>query len=458
MRYDLHGGDCLDMLRSLAPESIDALVTDPPSGIGFMGAEWDSDRGGRDHWIAWLAERLSAASGAMKPGAHGLVWALPRTSHWTMLALENAGLEIRDVVTHMFATGYPKSTDLGGGLGTALKPASEHWILCRKPIEGTIADNLAEHGTGALRIDAARVPLLGESAPKGSGNGSQRSLLEQVARSEGNGGNETPAGGRWPANVVFSHAEECVEVGAAKVQGSSKAYVKRHAADSTSASASIGRESRGVGAKMTGYASEDGDETVPLYACVPGCPVRELDDQAGLRSSGEIKPGTMRGESNPNALSGFRGPNEFEPRGASTGRASRFYFVAKPSRADKNRGISPDTLWRRMRNGLLEPVTRGEWAALPLKDRAEMNAHPTVKSVALARWLTRLVAAPGQVVCDPFTGSGTGGVAAIEEGCSFIGCEGYEPYRERIARPRIAWAASVARSRVRPEKFAGVAR
>ena len=92
-------GDCLERLADLTPGSIDSLVTDPPAGIGFMGKEWDSDRGGRSSWSAWLAEVMTATLPALKPGAHGLVWALPRTSHWTASALEDAGFEIRDVIT-----------------------------------------------------------------------------------------------------------------------------------------------------------------------------------------------------------------------------------------------------------------------------------------------------------------------------------------------------------------------
>src|SRR5216684_1134608 len=112
-------GDCLQVLKTLDSDSIDALVTDPPAGISFMGKAWDSNKGGREQWISWLSEVMGEVIRVLKPGAHGLVWALPRTSHWTATALENAGFEIRDVVTHLFGTGFPKSLDVAKAIDKA---------------------------------------------------------------------------------------------------------------------------------------------------------------------------------------------------------------------------------------------------------------------------------------------------------------------------------------------------
>ena len=88
-RWRVEHGDAFATLRTLPDASVDALVTDPPAGISFMGREWDSDKGGRDAWVAWLASVMREALRVLKPGAHGLVWALPRTSHWTATALED---------------------------------------------------------------------------------------------------------------------------------------------------------------------------------------------------------------------------------------------------------------------------------------------------------------------------------------------------------------------------------
>src|SRR4051812_17112150 len=100
-------GDCLEAMRALAVEGgkVQAIVTDPPAGISFMNAAWDRDKGGRDAWIAWMQERAAAALMLVPPGGHALVWALPRTSHWTATAWEDAGWEVRDRVSHLFGTG-----------------------------------------------------------------------------------------------------------------------------------------------------------------------------------------------------------------------------------------------------------------------------------------------------------------------------------------------------------------
>ena len=111
--------DCLEALKDLESDSIDSLVTDPPAGISFMGKDWDSNKGGRDQWIDWLTQVMAECFRVLKPGAHGLVWAIPRTSHWTATALENAGFEVRDVITHLFGTGFPKSLDISKAIDKA---------------------------------------------------------------------------------------------------------------------------------------------------------------------------------------------------------------------------------------------------------------------------------------------------------------------------------------------------
>ena len=157
-------------LPALPDECIDSIVTDPPAGISFMGKEWDSNKGGRDVWIDWLFTIMSQCYRVLKPGGHMLVWALPRTSHWTATAIEDAGFEIRDVIHHLFSTGFPKSLNVGkavqklnkeatqwDGFQTALKPAVERWVLAIKPaksVERCFVSNLAAHD--AAMSDFAR--------------------------------------------------------------------------------------------------------------------------------------------------------------------------------------------------------------------------------------------------------------------------------------------------------------
>ena len=123
-RWCVVEGDCADVLRSLPIDCIDALVSDPPSGIAFMGAEWDRDKGGRLQWVAWLTGILSDARRATRDGGRAIVWSLPRTSHWTGCAVEDAGWLIETTIAHLFGTGWPKGK-------AQTKPAQETWWLAR---------------------------------------------------------------------------------------------------------------------------------------------------------------------------------------------------------------------------------------------------------------------------------------------------------------------------------------
>ncbi len=149
--YTLHTGDALRILKTLPDNTFDSMPTDPPAGIGFMSKPWDSARGGRDKWIAWLTAILVECLRVLKPGAHGAIWAYPRTAHWTALAIENAGFEIVTVLTHLFADSFPKQRH-------SLKPTTEYWYVIRKPIsERNVAANMKRWGVG--RLFPERVPV-----------------------------------------------------------------------------------------------------------------------------------------------------------------------------------------------------------------------------------------------------------------------------------------------------------
>jgi hypothetical protein len=373
MTVTLLHGDCLEQMAAMADGCVDAIVTDPPAGISFMGRHWDGDKGGRDHWIAWMRSVAAEALRVAKPGAHALVWALPRTSHWTATAWENAGWEVRDRCSHIFGSGFPKSMSVdkaidkalgaerevigqnvraggnmkGGNLiagqaradslelitapatpeaqqwagwGTALKPAMEDWWLLRKPLIGTVAQNVLAHGTGALNIGACRVNP-GEFTKSGG-----RSV-------RGNGGVygdgiaptafEPHNAGRWPANVITDGSDEVLEAFAAFGSSKSKSGGK-------------------AGATVLGVMNDD--------AWKP----RET----------------------------ARGGHDDE------GSPARFFYAAKASRAERNQ-----------------------------------SKHPTQKPLALMRYLCKLITPPGGTVLDMFAGSGTTLLAAQLEGFDAVGIE-----------------------------------
>ena len=241
MRATLYRGDCLDVLAAMEPESVDAIVCDPPYGLGFMGRAWDALPPGED-W-ARLCLRV------LKPGGHLVAFGGTRTVHRLATAIEDGGFEIRDMVSWLYWSGFPKSLDVSkaidreagaerevvgfdrskwrevndhnqiaysnfrqsdadkkaqitapateaakkwSGYGTALKPAQEPAVLARKPLTGTVAANVLEHGTGALNIDGCRFAYGDEAWPG--------------PQDDHGGYNGDPGGlnGRWPANI-YAH-------------------------------------------------------------------------------------------------------------------------------------------------------------------------------------------------------------------------------------------------------------
>jgi DNA modification methylase len=188
-------GDALEILCELPDGAIDAVVTDPPAGISFLGMRWDTfrpsrsgPRGRRDrlaarrNFVEFMTEVMGECRRVLKPGAHMLTWAIPRTSHWMATAVEDAGFEIRDVITHHYGSGFPKGRLLAEpwpGWSTTLKPASEHWILSRKPLaEKYLDDNLLHHGVGAINVEGCRI-------------------------------HDQDGLARWPANLLLTHDPRC---------------------------------------------------------------------------------------------------------------------------------------------------------------------------------------------------------------------------------------------------------
>lgn len=350
-------------MRGMEAESFDALVTDPPAGISFMGRSWDSNRGGREKWIAWLSEIMAEAMRTVKPGAHGLVWALPRASHWTGMALELAGFEVRDRITHHFGTGFPKSKN-------QLKPATEDWWLVRKP-----GSPETGKGTG-LNIEECRIPT-DEDLPERKAGYNDSNVY-----GTGAGFRYKPSEyGRYPANLILGHSESC-----------------------------------------------NGE-------CDESCPVRVLDGQSGHSSAKHS--GVTKYEYPRRALNCYSDDQRIEATFGygDEGGASRFFYVAKPSRAERNAGlegmprVAKAQLAGANKNDNLDDVSG--------RFRSEMaNHHPTVKSVTLMRYLVRLITPNGGTILDPFGGSGTTGVAALLEGFRPTLIEAEEDYVE-IARARL---------------------
>jgi DNA modification methylase len=368
--YTIHIGNNLDILPTLQDCSVDSIVTDPPYELGFMGKKWDNTG------IAYNIDLWRECLRVLKPGGHLLAFSGSRTYHRMVVAIEDAGFEIRDMIAWISNKTFPKSQNIAKaidkqagarenvskgfvvagdynsrdlkspnrdyqdpalvttaakqweGWGTALKPTVEPIVMARKPLIGTVAENVLTYGTGGLNIDASRIGT--EEITINTFDNGAKPFGDAV----GEPYTSRQSQGRWPANVILDE-----------------------------------------------YSAE------------------LLDEQSGISKDGV-------------AVSRNRNPEEFMPMSVfgkyknltqdvgygGSGGASRFFYVARASKRDRNEGLE------------------------------QSNTHPTVKPTDLMRYLIKLVTPPNGIVLDPFTGSGSTGKAAILEGFRFIGIEMTEDY------------------------------
>jgi site-specific DNA-methyltransferase (adenine-specific) len=447
MTYQILHGNNLDILPTLADNSIDSIVTDPPYELGFMGKKWDSSG------IAYSVELWQQCLRVLKPGGHLLSFGGTRTYHRVAVAIEDAGFELRDSIAWLYGSGFPKSLDVSKaidkaagaerdewptlpmqekgevgeisknrrcgiclkalasgnpcqcdrassaitpeaqqwqGWGTALKPAFEPVIVARKPIEGTVANNVLKWGTGGLNIDGSRIgteTISTHNAPKGS-----------FAGGEPDRGSNTSSykehTGRWPANIILDpYTAELLDEQSGQSKGSGP-----------------------------GTHCSKRDE---LGNCVG-------HDNAGRSTNGQ----TFHSKNSQN-----------QP---DSGGASRFFYVAKASKRDRNEGLDelPDTHPGEItgRKAGSAGAQNGGYAGMTETPRK--NIHPTVKPTSLMEYLIKLVTPPQGTVLDPFTGSGSTGKAAILQGFDFIGIEMTEEYLP-IIEGRLKHAEHIVAERIK---------
>jgi site-specific DNA-methyltransferase (adenine-specific) len=201
MSQTIINGDSAEVLKTIKDNTIDAVITDPPYGIEFLGKEWDRNTGAREIWQECLR--------VLKPGGHLLAFSAARTYHNLASNIESVGFEIRDQIMWIYASGFPKAQAVRGHTGwkTALKPAHEPIVMARKPFKGSTYANMDKHGVGALNIDESRIPTT--DTRSGGANG-----VSRLTFGEGETSNEdsfrqyTPnEQGRYPSNVLGDIAD-----------------------------------------------------------------------------------------------------------------------------------------------------------------------------------------------------------------------------------------------------------
>ena len=422
-------GDCLDKLKELEDNSVDSIVTDPPYGLSFMGKQWDYDVPSTQIWKECLR--------VLKPGGHLLAFAGSRTYHRMAVRIEDAGFEIRDMISWLYGSGFPKSMDIskqidkrfGGereiigsrvdafgdaelsetedgrnlwgksstkevplfsneaatdeakqwsGWGTALKPAHEPVVMARKPLsEKTVAENVLEWGTGGINIDESRIPTDEDQRrpSKGGENGLNNTNTFKIR--ERTVEEQPKHDGRFPANLILD--EEAGEM---------------------------------------------------------------LDEQTGVLSSGFMKAGTARLMSdnpNKNTYGKWNPDTVANDTYGDSGGASRFFYCPKVSKSERNEGL--EGFEERRAGSMMGNINDNSNFLTGSGNKREgvaKNNHPTVKPTDLMLYLIRLVTPKGGVTLDPFMGSGSSGKAAVRGGFDFIGIEREDEYFE-IAKARIEY-------------------
>ena len=231
----LYNEDCMKQMQKMIDDGIqvDSVVTDPPYGIHFMGKDWDKFKGTKvtksqvvtnlgagmrmtTHkenmdFQKWCNEWAILCLELLKPGGYILAFSSSRTYHHLACGIESAGFEVRDQLMWLYGSGFPKSMNIGKGWGTALKPAHEPVVMARKPVEGTVADNVLKHGTGGINIDDCRIDLSEGDDPRLGGKGTWKT--DKMAKDvyvggyagEDQGSSEL---GRFPANVMHDGLEQ----------------------------------------------------------------------------------------------------------------------------------------------------------------------------------------------------------------------------------------------------------
>lgn len=422
-------GDVVERLPLFKANTFDAVFCDPPYGLDFMGKHWDGEVPAKEVWGEVLR--------ALKPGGHLIAFGGTRTYHRLTCAIEDAGFEIRDCLMWLYGQGFPKSmniskaidkaagaerTEIIGtrhrnvkpfddknagwnsnnttgdyaylapatdaarlwqGYGTTLKPAYEPVVVAMKPLDGTFANNALVHGVAGINVDGCRLEP-GRTTHADGNRVTSRPTSGFLSGKAPHG--PTPPKGRWPANVILSHHEDCVCVGTKMVRGSM----------CTPQSVGLGRSGKnhtngvygGKESKITiSHVNNEGEEEVEAWECVEECPVRMLDKQSGSTSSAVRRGG--EGEPLDPSKEGWRFTRQ-EGGYTDKGGASRFFYNGKATTKERTLGLDSRT------------------------------NHPTVKPLDVCKWLATLLLPPERDtprrLLVPFSGVGSEMIGALQAG------------------------------------------
>ena len=374
-------GNCLELLAEMPDNSVDSIVTDPPYELGFMGKSWDNSG------TAYNVELWSQALRVLKPGGHLLAFGGSRTYHRLASAVEDAGFEIRDQIMYLYGSGFPKSHNVSKGIDKAAGAVRK---VVKEDLRTRNSDSW-EANSGMLK---AGIQDFSITAPA------------------------TEAAKQWDGwGTALKPAHEPIVVARKPLIGTVATNVLTYGTGALNIDGS--RVGTGTGeTKTVKYPDIRGNN----YNNAEGTVEYTVTDQGRW-------PANVIHDGSEEVLEYF-------------GEPQRFFYCAKASKSERNAGLDIEqfplknyTEANKM-GGAGDTMLTGSGNP---RDSRKQNFHPTVKPIALMRYLVKLVTPPNGTVLDPFLGSGTTAVAAILEGFNWMGCEMTEDYWP-IIEARVAWA------------------
>lgn len=460
----IYHGDCLEVLRTLPDCSVDAVVTDPPYGLSFMGKKWDYDVPSVEVWAECLR--------VLKPGGHLLAFAGTRTQHRMAVRIEDAGFEIRDMIAWVYSQGFPKSHNLDNLRGDKIcgcaEPYAHHGTEQKTKCDVRLMRNSdvpqAEHDKTQRR------EILQQGVPEQSTSVVRRAQLSTAEDGCGKSGVEGWGDAPEASRKLCSGAvRQSTDLGAAD---GARGWLRDGASSGDGEMVRISSDAHGVRSPRRPQSAEQSagqsgvvagqpkSQTMGAWPVCSGCGLPRVPSGLGTALKPSLEPVTVArkpliGTVAENVLAwgtgainvdGCRvGTNGGTAKGSKPqGDGKGIYGAGLHGACEINQldaGRWPANL---IHDGSDEVVAlAGEQARFfycakaSKSDRGADNAHPTVKPTDLMRYLCRLVTPPGGTVLDPFMGSGSTGKAAVLEGLSFIGIEREAEYVE-IAKARIA--------------------
>jgi len=405
-------GNCLDTLKTLPDCSIDSIVTDPPYEYGFMGKSWDASG------IAYNAEMWRECLRVLKPGGHLLAFSGSRTYHRMTIAIEDAGFEIRDQIMWLYGSGFPKSLDVSKAIDKAAGAERE-----------------------VVGSDTKARSTTGKSALPSVGGETEYQTWDITAPA-------TPEAQRWQGwGTALKPAHEPICVARKPLTGTVASNVLEWGTGALNIDGCrIGTEggTRRDGKADTpndaGWGNMKGHGIAELNAGRwPANVIHDGSDEvlAGFPTSKSVKTSVADGRKNDGQSMFIDGQHSPENSYSDEGSAARFFYCAKASKSERNAGL--EGLPERRESDRERDDGVGGDNPRNRTNEARQNFHPTVKPLALMRYLVKMITPPNGTVLDPFLGSGSTAVAAILEGFDWIGCEMTEDYWP-IIEARVQWA------------------